>query len=253
MHEPQITLYTALIISFLILAVIIFLFVASMVRQHKKRIELYKAKLAAEISTLENERKRISADLHDDLGPLLSVIKFKLNDMEVLPGNEMSLQETEQNIDLVVKKLRQISNDLMPATLLRKGLLYAVEEFSTNINSIGKINISFGYSDLPPLSDRIAINVYRIIFEIVHNALKHSEANGLEINLYIAGHELIVETSDDGKGFDVHGENDKHGHGLLNIVNRTEFLSGQFFVESAPGEGTSYKIQIPLKETDESK
>jgi signal transduction histidine kinase len=249
MHETEITIYNAVIFTFLIFGTIVTLLIVSMMRQHNRNIELYKMKISAEITTLENERKRISADLHDDLGPMLSAIKFKISSVDAEDEDLEQLKQAESYIDDVIQKLRQISNDLMPGTLLRKGLAFAVEEFIQKVSGLHNLVINFTHSSIPSLPDETCVNLYRIILEIVHNALKHSHATNLNINLSASEKRLKLSTADNGKGFDYLSANKKYkGLGLRNILSRTELLGGEMYVESASGEGTSYVITIPVKD-----
>lgn len=209
---------------------------------------MYKMKISAEITTLENERSRISADLHDDLGPMLSAIKFKISNVDAEGDDYAQLRQAESYIDDVIQKLRQISNDLMPGTLLRKGLAFAVEEFIQKVSGLHNLSINFVHNQISSLPDETCINLYRIILEIIHNALKHSQATVLNIRLSATDKVIKLETSDNGKGFDYLLANKNYkGLGLRNILSRTELLGGEMYVESAPGEGTSYNITIPLK------
>ncbi len=249
MHAPEITIYNAVIFTFLIFGTIVTLLIISMMKQHKRNIELYKMKISAEITTLENERKRISADLHDDLGPMLSAIKFKISSVDAVDEDLDQLEQAEAYIDDVIQKLRQISNDLMPGTLLRKGLSFAVEEFIQKVSGLHNLVINFKHTPIPSLPDEACVNLYRIILEIIHNALKHSQATNLDITLTVNDKRLKLATSDNGKGFDYLTANKRYkGLGLRNILSRTELLGGEMYVESAPGEGTSYVITIPVKD-----
>ena len=249
MHAPEITIYNAVIFTFLIFGTIVTLLIVSMMKQHKRNIDLYKMKISAEITTLENERKRISADLHDDLGPMLSAIKFKISSVDAADEDLVQLEQAESYIDDVIQKLRQISNDLMPGTLLRKGLSFAVEEFIQKVSGLHNLVINFKHTPIPSLPDEACVNLYRIILEIIHNALKHSQATNLDISLTVSDKKLKLATSDNGKGFDYLVANKKFkGLGLRNILSRTELLGGEMYVESAPGEGTSYVITIPVKD-----
>jgi len=248
MHAEEITFYHAVIIAFLIFGVVCGFFIVSMFRQHKRNIALYKAKVAAEITTLETERKRIANDLHDDLGPLLSAVKFNIGAIDAPNTDAQLISQTEHSLDEVVQKLRQISNDLMPATLLRKGVTYAIEEFIEKLGDATELKITLSYPQMPPLGDLLNINLYRILLEIIHNALKHSKAGILDIIIQIAEKELIIETKDNGCGFNIPSSvQGNTGRGLANILNRTELLNGDLFIESAPGKGTSYLITIPYQ------
>src|SRR5262245_1656804 len=130
MDPHQAKIYTAIIITSVIVGVIILYFVISLIRHQRKNLELYNLKIQAEITTTENERTRIACDLHDELGPLLSAVKFKISSLDTpLEEDKEMVEESAKHIDDIIQRMREISNDLMPNTLLRKGILYAMEEF----------------------------------------------------------------------------------------------------------------------------
>lgn len=248
MHAQEDSLFKFILIICLVLGAVISFFIISLVRQHRRNIEMYKAKIAAEITTLENERARISADLHDDLGPLLSAIKFKISSVETNEEDGIVIAQSGKHIDEVINKLRLISNNLLPATLLRKGLVYATEEFIQQAGYTNNLIINFRYGNIPPLPKDIAVNVYRIIQEIIHNSIKHSGAKKLDISLHADENMLLLRCRDSGKGFDQSKvAKDKAGLGLRNLWSRTELLHGEMFLESQLNKGTSYIIEIPLK------
>lgn len=248
MHAQEITFYHAVIISFLIFGLVCAFFIILMFRQHRRNIELYKAKLGAEITTLENERQRIANDLHDDLGPMLSAIKFNIGEIETNAADKQLVTDAEKYLDEVVHKLRQISNDLMPATLIRKGLTYAIEEFIARVNTGTQLKIQFSYPEMPPLPDMVNINLYRVLLEIIHNTLKHAKATTLDIGIRVNKNEISIITIDNGGGFLVSGMiRETGGRGLSNIMNRTELIGGEVFIESHAGKGTSYSIIIPYQ------
>ncbi len=248
MYAPEATILSTILITFVVFGGIIGFFIFSMIKQHRKNIEMYKSKLSAEITTLEKERARISADLHDDLGPMLSVIKMKVSSIDVNPEDEPLLEEAEGYIDGVIKKIRLISNDLLPGTLLRKGLVFAIQEFIQIIGSAKNMKISFTHDTIPSLPRELCVNLYRIVQEITHNAVKHSGADHLKISLNVINDKLILVCSDNGKGFDYNkAGKERSGLGLRNLWSRTELLHGDLYLESNPGEGTTYTIEFPLK------
>ena len=124
-------LYQIILIGADILVAILVYFVVAIIRQQRKVYHWQQDRIAAEITTLENERKRIAADLHDELGPVLSAVRLQINHLEPEDETEkMVLARSTSQIDEVIQRFREISYDLMPNTLLRKGLSRAVEEFA---------------------------------------------------------------------------------------------------------------------------
>ncbi len=247
MHAQETTIYNAILLTGILLGLIIILFLLSIIRQHRKHVKLYKLKIEAEITTLENERTRIAADLHDELGPILSAAKFKLATIEDIPENEIKLiTQATAYIDDIILRMRQISYDLMPSALVRKGAVAGIKEFIHNIGFSFPVKINLTIKDIPELDLRKAIHLYRIVQEIVHNTIKHSGAGELEIILKYERQRIILISRDNGHGFDYETESKEHsGLGLRNLLSRAEVLGGEMFVTSKTGKGTMISIEIP--------
>lgn len=255
MDARQTTIYTAILLTAFIFGGILIFFIISLVRQQRKNSRLYQGKIQAEITTLENERARVANDLHDELGPLLSAIKFMLSSIETTSSeDEAMMQETCEHIVDIIHRMREISNDLMPNTLLRKGLVFAIDEF---IYKVGKTSINggnpeglqiiFDQHDIPDLPKEKAINMYRIVQEIIHNTIKHANASILTLQMNIKENKLLLISEDNGKGFDyLHASKENAGLGLRNLVSRTEVMGGNLYIESKTGKGTIYTIEIPI-------
>src|SRR6476659_4079997 len=115
------TIFTAILITSIILGAVILFFFISIIRQQRRNNALYQSKILAAITTLENERKRTAADLHDELGPILSAVKFQISSFELSDEDDkINLEKANKNIDNIISRMRGIANDLMPNTLLRK-------------------------------------------------------------------------------------------------------------------------------------
>lgn len=246
MHPFETTIFHAFLVTALIIGSIIVFFLITLIRLQRRHMALYKAKLIAEITTLEKERTRIAADLHDDLGPLLSAVKFKLNSLDRLSSEEQSLiADASQNLDNIIYRLRSISNGLMPNTLLRKGAIYAIEEFIA-ASTVGDLNIELVNYNTPNLPNDKAIHLYRILQEIIHNTLKHAKATKLKIQLYSRNNRFIILSVDNGLGFNaIAAINEPSGMGLQNIQSRVELLGGTIQLISKPGKGTQHIIEFP--------
>ena len=248
MDTNQTKIYIAILVTSFIVGAILLYFIVSLVRQQRQNSKLYQLKIAAEITTLENERQRIAADLHDELGPVLSAIKFKLSSIDVIdPGDAVQMEESCNYLDDMITRIREISNDLMPTALLNKGLIAAVNEFVYKLQSPTGPTVRFTCTNLPPLSKDNAINLYRIIQEIIHNTIKHAAAKSLAISLETSDSKLYLVTRDDGKGFDYHAATKEYaGLGLRNILSRTDIMNGHLYIDSKPGKGTIFTLEIPL-------
>lgn len=241
--------YTATILVSVLLGIIILFFFVSIIRHQRNNLKLYRAKVKAEISTLEKERKRIAGDLHDELGPLLSAVKLQISSIEEdnVEANNMLIQKSNRQIDEIIRKMKDISNNLLPNTLVRRGLEAAVKEFIEKMSEVHPLKISFKSEGKYELNQDQQINIYRIIQEITHNTIKHSAANLLIIKLKMIQHKLMLITSDNGTGFDIDNEmNLNTGLGLLNLRSRAEVLGANLSYTSDKGTGTSYIFEVPM-------
>ncbi len=240
--------YDSLIAVVIIVGIVISYFIITAIRYQRRSLRLHKERIQAEIDTLENERKRIAADLHDELGPLLSAVKLQINNLDTTDPDDLQIiRKSSQYIDSIITKLREISNDLMPNTLLRKGLKNAIVEFVDNSQDSYKLPIKFICEQDMQLAQDKEINLYRIVQEITHNTLKHAKASMLIIKISIQDNRLFLMTADNGIGFDYFSKiRDNSGLGLRNLQSRTEVMGGDFTCISTPEKGTAYTIEIPV-------
>lgn len=248
MDTPAKEYYNSILIIVSIVGIVLLYFIITAIRYQRRSLRLHKERIRAEIDTLENERKRIAADLHDELGPLLSSVKLQINSLETTdPGDLLVVEKSSRYIDSIITKLREISNDLMPNTLLRKGLKNAIVEFIDNNQDTYKLPVKFICEQDLQLDQDKEINLYRIVQEITHNTLKHAKASMLIIKISIEDNRLFLLTADNGIGFDYFSKiRDNSGLGLRNLQSRTEVMGGEFSCNSSAEKGTSYTIEIPV-------
>jgi signal transduction histidine kinase len=247
MYPRETSLFIAVLITSLVLAVVITYFIIIFIRQHRRNRKLYSSKIKAEITLLENERKRIAADLHDELGPLLSAVRMHLNCLNTEDAEDLRVVENSKtHIDTVLQRVREISNDLMPLVLLRKGLVVALKEFIANLGIKSPL-IGFTSEPVIVFSREMEIHLYRILQEIIHNTIKHANARELQIEMVLQNKVLQFYTKDDGDGFNAEAMmKNGTGLGLTNIVSRVDMLQGECTVLSKPNSGVIYSIKIPI-------
>lgn len=234
----------------IVLGFILGYFIYTLLKQQKKIAAWQEARIKAEIETLENERKRIASDLHDDIGPMLSAIKLQVNHVEpAIEEEKKIIEKSGKLMDEVIGRFREIAYDLLPNTLIRKGLVTALSEFIGKMNEAHDLQIHFIHDDDIPLSPVSELNLYRIAQEIIHNAIKHAQASELIIQLNRINNELVFTAADNGKGFNYNGANalPTAGLGLLNIQNRVILLNAKLTIKSEQLTGTYYHVLIPLE------
>ena len=223
-------------------------FIITILRYHRRYVTLQKERIHAEILIQENERKRIATDLHDSIGPMLSSVKLQINSIEVRdPDDQKIISNAGRHLDEIIGSMREISYNLLPNTLQRKGLSEAIREFITNSNHRHSTQINLYFKSDIPLPPEKEIHVFRILQEVIHNTLKHAEAKNMQLGFGIEKGELLILTKDDGKGFDVDKvKKSTDGFGLKSIESRVDILKGQMDIQSGPAIGTSYFIKVPL-------
>jgi signal transduction histidine kinase len=245
MHDE--IFYTTLLITCLV-GVIVLFFVISIVRYHRRYVNLQRERILAEVTILENERRRIAGDLHDSLGPLLSAVKLNMGNIETEnPFERQELDKSKRYIDEILSNMREISYNLLPNSLERKGLLEAVKEFIGHLNGTVPLQIQLHcWKEISIPKDK-EIHVFRMIQEIIHNTIKHAGARNLHIGISHECNRLLVMTKDDGHGFDAQKARDvSAGLGLRSLESRAEILKGILTVESKAQEGTRYYIEVPI-------
>jgi two-component system, NarL family, sensor kinase len=248
MDAKENEIYSAVLLAALVVGSIIAYFIFSMIRQNKKVLNLERTNAQAQISTLEKDRARIAADLHDDLAPMLVAVKMRINSFELTDvSDQKQLDSTNKIIDDLAKRMRAISFDLMPVSLQEKGLIMALQEFVNHISQHSDLNIRLKlYEQTIALSEQRTIHVYRMIQEIIHNTIKHAHASELVIAVKRQNEYLVVESQDNGVGFDHEQKlKESKGLGLKSLLNRVHLLRAEFTVDSQPGKGTAIRIQIP--------
>ncbi len=247
MHSEEAKIYIALLIAAGVLGCILIMFILSVFYQQKKHRQLHQEKINAEIKTLENERRRVARDLHDEVAVVLSVAKLKLSSIEGVQHKPL-FSDACSHIDDVLVKIKEIGKDLMPVTLERKGLLSALEEFFITVNDTNTIQIHYTIPNIDlHLPKGMQIHVYRIVQEIIHNALKHSGASDIQFNLKQDPVCVKIYISDNGKGFNqVKVIKEHSGLGLHTISSRVEMLNGDIYLDAEEERGVAYTIEIPL-------
>jgi len=248
MDSEETRIYTIVLIIAVTLGSIIAYFIISIIRQQRRNLELQKASILSELAAMEHERARIAADLHDDLGPILSVIKFQIDHVENIDGEEKEqLAQASLHLDSMISRMREIANNLMPSALHRKGLVTAVEEFVSKAGDAAKLLIRFTCSTNINPPEETSINIYRAVQEVVHNCIKHAHADELQIRFTEKSNVLTILCRDNGKGFDYNKmAKETKGIGLRSLKNRTEMMGGSLQVESKPGKGTAFLFEIPI-------
>jgi signal transduction histidine kinase len=204
-------------------------------------------RLSAMFDGQEMERQRVSRELHDGLGQKLVGAKLQLENCE---GEDFKcLQKTYVEIRNVfgslIDETRQISNDLMPPALHELGLANALENLCITAGRQTGIEIGFyshGFKGSP--DDKTMVYLYRMGQEALNNAIRHSGAEVINMQLIENKENLILIIEDNGSGFE-QNRGSAGGNGLYNMKERADILGGTFSIETGPGKGTTIRVKIP--------
>ncbi len=223
-----------LIISVIILGLIIFF-----------SFQYYKKRQLAERNRMQEEKLRISRELHDNIGAQLSFINGSIQNMAAADVGNEQLQQTQQITQNTIKELRS-------TVYLINQQEFSLEEFVVKLREYlkpyhgGKPNIVIeNNSDKDyVLEGIVATNLFRIVQEAVNNSIKYAEASILEVTLRAEKNTLLVNINDDGKGYDLNAK--PNGYGLKNMEARIVTIRGKHKVSSQIEKGTKISLEIPI-------
>jgi len=195
----------------------------------------------------EGERKRISQELHDSIGVLLSTSKIKLENLKIqAAADHMELDEAINLIDTTIIEVRHISQNLQPVLFTELGLVKVLHDMVYQINNLkSNFCIKFlnkGYTN--QLNREKELMFFRVIMEKINNILKHANASEAIVQLIVIDNLLNASIEDDGVGYTI--SEVKSGLGNLNSEYRIGLLGGTINCESSPSKGTLVQIEIPF-------
>jgi PAS domain S-box-containing protein len=222
--------------------------------EHKLRMLTSQLLKAQEI-----ERRRLSRELHDEMGQSLMVLKMQVGALErKLPPGQEALQEDCRRalkyIDEIIDNVRRLSRDLSPSLLEDLGLSAALnhlfDEFGRHQESMQFVVEQESVDELAPKDAQI--NIFRIFQESLTNIAKHAQASQVRVSLKKQGDVLLGVVEDDGAGFEVAAVLARHGYdrglGLAAMYERLRILGGTLHIDSEPGKGTRISFTVPLGE-----
>ncbi|HYM94352.1 MAG TPA: histidine kinase [Chitinophagaceae bacterium] len=184
MDTNETAIFIAVLITAILIGALLIYFGLMMFRNHRRYFKIMQKNFLEEMEVLERERTRIARDLHDELGPLLAVTRIQIKTVEgITPEDKIHLEKAVHNIDVLTTRFRGIAQNLTPRVLVTKGLKTALSDFLEQYEEVSTIRMQFDYRIQSPLFVNISLQIFRMVQELVHNAVKHSGANELQIQL----------------------------------------------------------------------
>ena len=205
-------------------------------------------RLRSVIDGQDQERNRLSRELHDGIGQSLIAVKLQLENTETLNYSMMraGIDSAKNMIDLTIEDVRRVCNALMPAALDEFGIVSTLRALCSELGSLAGFNAAFeNEGSLDRISKKSQVYIYRIAQEALHNIAKHARATLVNMKLSRVNNIVTLEVSDNGKGFIFDPVSFALRNGLQNMRERTNLLKGEFIINSKPGSGTTLKVSIP--------
>ncbi len=197
----------------------------------------------------ERERTRMAQELHDGIGSNLAALKMDFtaiqNDHSVLKA-DAHYTDALNRLDIIYQELRQVAHHLTPEVLLQHGLSDSIALYCEQIAKANKLDITFQNYGIPrQINPTLALAIYRIVQELVHNIIKHAHASEAFVLLSYHDHIMGITIEDNGVGFDP--ETSSTGIGLKNLETRIRNASGRISIDSSVGNGTSIYLEFDTK------
>lgn len=222
----------------------------------KENDNIYQRKLLdASIEVAEQERKRIAANIHDDIGMMLNVLKLNFTKIQRNRSDEALTSTLLTNSNLLIEEtiaaIRIISNDLMPPTLMKLGFIKGITELCGQVKSSGMIDICLLLNvNSVQLEKKNEIQLYRLVKEVINNIIKHANASTIELTINATVEFMTITLSHDGKGLTNEMMQElsesKEGMGLKNILSRAQLTNSVIQYISMGNEDAKIIIETPL-------
>ncbi len=222
-------------------------------KQAQDRVQVLTHQL---IKAQENERLKISRDLHDHIAQDLSTLKINLETQFKDQPTEIrkKVLQLSSILQRSIAAVRDMAYDLRPPGLDQLGLVKTVYLYCEDFATTSNIDIDFAAAgvDELDLDYETQINIYRLVQEALNNIKRHAGANRVTIRLVASSPDIVIRIKDNGRGFDVNARREEARKekrmGLQSMVERVRLLDGKINIQSRPNTGTYIFIEIPLKE-----
>lgn len=215
-------------------------------------IENAQLRQRAEQNAIMAERSRLARELHDSVTQSLYSMTLLSEGWRRMAVKGELVQVDERLAELgelsrqALKEMRLLVHELLPPALEKEGLLGALYQRIAAVEKRAGIDARLVVDEVIELPPRLEAALYRIAQEALNNALKHADATTVAVSLRRAGEQIILEISDNGKGFAINVDSSQGGLGLITMRERAEQLGGALTIHSTPGRGTTIRMQVDL-------
>jgi signal transduction histidine kinase len=245
----------AYVAPLLAVGVILFALGAALVIYQRRFLALHREYAKKLIAAHEEERAYVAREVHDDALQRVAMLQHELRDWTdargmANTGEHARADALAHELEDLGVMLRRVAHRLHPAIIEQGGLIPALAQLADDVSRASSVEVR---TSLPTpgvdktLSRDRAIIVFRIAQEALRNVVKHSQAKNAEIAVEVNGSAFALSVRDDGKGFDSADPAKKSGIGLISMTERAHLVEGKFSISSAPGQGTTVRVHVPIK------
>ena len=212
-----------------------------------------RALTASLLTAQEEERRRVSRELHDDLSQQVAMLEFDVERMEQnVPATvdelRAQLREIRNRVGSLSNDLRRIAYELHPSVLDHLGLAVALRSYSGEFSRREQMPVTFTCRRLPEaVPQAVSVCLYRVAQEAFRNIGKHAGKSPVKLSLVCKGQQLHMTVRDSGAGFDPASARGNGGLGIVSMHERVRLVHGSFSIQSSPGNGTLLTIKVPLE------
>jgi signal transduction histidine kinase len=199
------------------------------------------------IASQEDERHRIARELHDNVSQQIALLAIGIDQLAAtLPAEQSRFRELSDRAGEIATDIHDLSHELHPSKLQTLGLVDSLQLLCRDVARQGTVDVVFKRDIVPQdVEPNVALCLYRIAQEALHNVVRHSSARHAEVRLAGDAEYLVLQVSDSGVGFDAK-RGRWEGLGLASMRERAAFLKGQLAVHTFPGGGTRLGVRVPI-------
>lgn len=206
--------------------------------------------LKAVLETEERERQHFSSEIHDGLGPAITVLQiyFQWLAESSSENRDFIIEKGNHYFEEAIRTIKEISYKHNPYMVENYGMTKAIDIFINKLNEANVLEIEFKCNIEARFKLQLEVSIYRIVTELINNTVKYAEANKAIVHLFTDDHEqqLILNYSDDGKGIKFKNLNNHESMGIINIKKRVHALNGTFLLKNSNCNGIEIEIILPV-------
>jgi len=219
---------------------------------HRKQMEEALLEMSHRLmEAQEQERNRIARELHDDIGQRLAMLAIELDQLHLEPPESPELLDRmgdlQKQASEIAMDIQAVSRELHSTRLDNLGPFAAMRELCYDVGKQLKVKIDFKSHDLPgSVPPDISLCLFRVLQEALHNSVKHSGAQQVDVGLWGTSDEIHLSVTDRGVGFDTQAAKRGRGLGLVSMEERLKLVKGTLFIESQLNRGTTVHARVPV-------